>query len=176
MNNIYPTFEVGFLSELFLWSSKNQKVRLNFRWPIRQVIATDFREFDDAGIYSVPYLALSIMPQENTLGWGIEPSLAVMWGSQRYHQYFYGVPSVHARPDRPFYQGKRGFSGTQLSVVLSKRYKNLMFFPFIRYDILKGAVFEDSPLVRKKNYLLGGIGLAWLFISSKEKQSGQTVR
>jgi hypothetical protein len=37
----------------------------------------------------------------------------------------------------------------------------------VRYDNLSGAEFEDSPLVRRQNYLTGGIGIAWMIGRSK---------
>jgi hypothetical protein len=40
---------------------------------------------------------------------------------------------------------------------------------FVRYDWLGGAEFEDSPLVRRRNYLAGGIGIAWMIGESKRR-------
>jgi outer membrane scaffolding protein for murein synthesis (MipA/OmpV family) len=33
---------------------------------------------------------------------------------------------------------------------------------YIRYDTLQGAAFEDSPLVKQRYYIAGGIGIAWM--------------
>jgi hypothetical protein len=32
---------------------------------------------------------------------------------------------------------------------------------YLRYDSLAGAAFQDSPLVRTRQYLSAGVGLAW---------------
>jgi len=40
---------------------------------------------------------------------------------------------------------------------------------FVRYDNLSGAIFEDSPLVRKKDYLAGGIAITWVFGESSTR-------
>ena len=38
---------------------------------------------------------------------------------------------------------------------------------YVRYDVLSGATFEDSPLVRQKSYVAGGFGIAWMIGKSK---------
>jgi outer membrane protein len=38
----------------------------------------------------------------------------------------------------------------------------------VRYDSLRGAVFEDSPLVRRLSALTVGFGLAWVLSTSTD--------
>ena len=45
----------------------------------------------------------------------------------------------------------------------SKRFKDYFLIPLIRYDNLRGAAFEDSPLVKKKDYFLFACALAYVF-------------
>jgi hypothetical protein len=39
----------------------------------------------------------------------------------------------------------------------------------MRYDTLKGAVFEGSPLVRRQQSYMAGIAFAWVFAQSDRK-------
>ncbi len=52
---------------------------------------------------------------------------------------------------------------------LSKRFPKYWVGAYVRYDMLSGAAFDDSPLVRRKSYLAGGIGIAWMLGESKKR-------
>jgi len=39
----------------------------------------------------------------------------------------------------------------------------------VRYDQLRGAVFESSPLVTSKSYVAGGIAISWIFSESSQR-------
>jgi hypothetical protein len=39
---------------------------------------------------------------------------------------------------------------------------------FVRYDSLRGAAFEASPLVTSKNYFAAGLAISWILGESKE--------
>jgi len=39
---------------------------------------------------------------------------------------------------------------------------------FMRYDSLRGATFEDSPLVRSRSALTMGFGVSWILATSSE--------
>jgi outer membrane protein len=40
---------------------------------------------------------------------------------------------------------------------------------FVRYDSLNGAAFADSPLVKSRSYVAGGVGVAWVLGQSSER-------
>jgi outer membrane protein len=48
-------------------------------------------------------------------------------------------------------------------MTLSKRYRRYWVGGFLRYDNLTGAVFDDSPLVRDRSALAGGLAVSWIF-------------
>ena len=54
-------------------------------------------------------------------------------------------------------------------MALSKRFPKYWVGGFVRYDNLNGAVFEDSPLVRQKSYLAGGLAITWIFGESSTR-------
>jgi hypothetical protein len=57
----------------------------------------------------------------------------------------------------------------QFLVALSKRFPSYWIGGFARYDTLKGASFEDSPLVTSKRYAAAGIGISWIIGASKQR-------
>jgi hypothetical protein len=57
----------------------------------------------------------------------------------------------------------------QFIVALSKRFPKFWIGGFARYDSLRGAAFEDSPLVTSKRYAAGGIGISWILGESSQR-------
>jgi outer membrane scaffolding protein for murein synthesis (MipA/OmpV family) len=99
-------------------------------------------------------------------GWNFGIGAGPMFAARKYHQYFYSVAAQYATPERPAYEARGGYSGGQLISALSKRFPKYWVGAYIRYDTLQGAAFEDSPLVKQKYYLAGGIGIAWMIRQS----------
>jgi outer membrane scaffolding protein for murein synthesis (MipA/OmpV family) len=87
----------------------------------------------------------------------------------RYNRYFYEVQPQFATPTRPAYSPGGGYGGMNFLVALSKRYPKYWVGAFARYDTLKNAVFQDSPLVTTRSYASGGIAISWIFGESKER-------
>jgi outer membrane protein len=54
-------------------------------------------------------------------------------------------------------------------VGVSKRFGNQWVGAFLRYDSLRGAAFEASPLVRTRNYVAGGVAVSWVLGESSER-------
>ena len=52
---------------------------------------------------------------------------------------------------------------------LSKRFDKVWVGAYLRYDTLRGAVFDGSPLVATQTYWAGGFGFAWVLGVSKER-------
>jgi outer membrane protein len=92
-----------------------------------------------------------------------------MVGSERNHEYFYAVAPQYATASRPAYAARSGYAGSQFLVAVSKRYPKYWVGGFARWDTLKGAVFADSPLVRRDHYFAAGIGIAWILGESSRR-------
>ena len=157
------TVEVGPMVLIRLWTSPDKKHYLNFESPFRYVMELDLPLPKGVGLFTIPYLNLVNLPRKETGGWGSEVSFAVMFADRHYHDHYYSVDSPFVTPSRPFYKARGGMNGYSMVLIFNKRFKNLYAVPFIRYDSVSGTVFEDSPLVRKKNYIAAGTGLFWLF-------------
>jgi len=92
-----------------------------------------------------------------------------VFAADKFHEYFYSVPAQFATPQRPEYRADGGYSGMHVLAAVSKRFPKYWFGAFLRYDWLGGAEFADSPLMRRKNYLAGGFGFAWMIGESKRR-------
>jgi hypothetical protein len=57
----------------------------------------------------------------------------------------------------------------QFLVAVSKRYPKFWVGGFARYDTLRGAAFESSPLVTSKRYAAAGLGVSWIIGESAQR-------
>lgn len=168
MPDLDATVEVGPLLGIVLARDReiDYRYRLRLRVPVRAVIATDFRQVHSEGWLAYPHLNLDLRPEFLGGRWNLGFNIGPMFGTQKYHQYFYGVTPQFATADRPAYEAKGGYSGTALLASLSRRFGKVWLGAYVRYDMLNGASFEASPLVRQNTALAGGIAIAWVFAES----------
>ena len=54
-------------------------------------------------------------------------------------------------------------------MALSKRFPKFWVGGFARYDSLRGAAFEESPLVTSKRYVATGFAISWILGESRER-------
>ncbi len=168
MPDLKSTFQVGPSFELAIWESLDRNTKLDLRMPLRFPFTIESNPQGVGWIY-LPRLNLH---QKNALGhpglnlgFGVGP----IYADTTYHDYFYSVDAEYVTEDRPFYKAKSGPSGTQWFLSASKRFDQIWFGAYIRYDTLSGASFKDSPLVRKTSSLTGAIGFAWVIGQSKAR-------
>jgi outer membrane scaffolding protein for murein synthesis (MipA/OmpV family) len=91
-----------------------------------------------------------------------------MFADSGYHAYYYNVDEAYATVTRPAYSAGGGYSGSTLTVGLSKSYKDFIFNAFVSADFLYGAAFQDSPLVKNKISIMSGVNISWIFLKSKK--------
>ncbi len=116
-----------------------------------------------------PHVNLDVHDPLGYTGWRLGLLFGPMFTDRRNNAYFYSVAPQFATPQRPAYEARGGFAGTQFVAALSKRFPKFWIGGFVRYDSLNGAVFVDSPLVTSKRYLAGGVGVSWIVGASKER-------
>jgi len=168
MPDLDPTFEIGPSLKISLLESKEDKYLLNITMPVRAVFSTDFGSVKHEGWLISPRINFEkndIIP-ETGLNLGI--SAGPMFADRGYHEYFYTVDHAYATAIRPAYYADGGYSGSSLTAGLSKGYKQFILSAFVSADFLQGAVFEDSPLVKRKTSFMTGISLAWIFLKSEK--------
>jgi outer membrane scaffolding protein for murein synthesis (MipA/OmpV family) len=171
MPDLKPTVEFGPSLDVHLWRSGDEKLRLDFRIPVRKAFSIE-RQPQSAGWFVAPRINLDVRDIAGHAGWDIGMLVAPLFADRQYHDYFYAVAPAFATPGRPAYKAPGGYSGTELLVATSRRYRNYWFGAFVRYDSLAGAAFEASPLVRSRSYWAGGFGIARMIARSQHDVSG----
>ena len=121
------------------------------------------RNFDNVGYVVSPRLSWRKPPRR--LGeWKLRFNAGPVFASDDYHAYFYSVGEDDATIDRPAYDASGGYSGMRSEFSLSRRFGRYWLGGFIRYDNLRGAEFEDSPLVSTTDSWVAGLGLGYVFV------------
>jgi len=165
MPDLQPTVEFGPSLDLTLWRNHDRRYKLDLRLPVRAAV-TVMGGVDYAGWEFSPRLALDIDDVAGLAGWNLGLLAGPMYGSERSHDYFYSVAPQYATAERPVFDADAGYAGSQFLVSVSKRYSKIWLGAFARWDSLDGAVFADSPLVKRENYFAAGVGIAWILRES----------
>jgi MipA family protein len=160
MPELRSTVEVGPSVEVHLWRSESERYKLDVRLPVRAafVLGTP----GPIGWFSNPNINLDIADAGGVAGWNLGLLTGPLFAARRYDAYYYSVAPQYATLDRPAYQASGGYAGSQILASLSKRYPKFWVGAYLRYDMLAGASFENSPLVTSHSYWAGGIGIAWM--------------
>lgn len=169
MPDLDGTVEVGPLLTVTMLRDRGSGTQIDLRLPVRAVLATNFEHLHPAGYVFNPTLALNLRPQFAQGRWNLGLSTGPIFASQKYHQYYYGVDEQFATPERSAYSARGGYSGWMALASLSRRYEKIWVGGFVRYDSLSDAVFDDSPLLRRKSSLMAGLGIAWIFSQSERR-------
>ena len=168
MPDLEPTLEFGPSLDVLMWRSPDRRYKLDLRLPVRTAI-TVRHGIEDIGWVFSPRINLDITDVPGFPGWNLGVLAGPMYGSRRNHDYFYSVASAYVTPERPTYVADSGYAGSQFLVGISKRYRKHWVGAFTRFDTLKGATFEDSPLVKRNHYFAAGIGIAWILGESSTR-------
>jgi len=166
--------ELGPSLDVRLWRSAGGDHRLGLVLPVRAAIELEGGVRYQGWTFT-PRLAWSYRPSNHN-DWNLIVQAGLMYGSQRYNQYFYSVDDQYATASRPVYQATSGYAGAMAQVALSRRFGDFRIIGFLRGDNLDGATFEDSPLVKTRNNLTAGFFLTWTFMESEDRvQSGRLL-
>jgi outer membrane protein len=167
MPDLRSTVEIGPSFDFHLFRSENRKVKLDLRMPLRAAATVESSPRIIGWTFS-PRFNVDLRDPFGLPGWNLGLLAGPLFADRRYHDYFYSVAPQFATPSRPQFQAEGGYAGTQTLVALSKRYPKLWVGAYMRYDILAGAAFVDSPLVQRKSYWTGGFGFAWMIRKSTQ--------
>ena len=163
MDDLAPTVELG---PNFIWSlARGTDWNLELRVPLRAALTVESSPHM-VGWTSTPNLRLGLRPGG---GWAVGLQAGPVWGSRRYNAYYYDVPREDARPERPAFESASGWGGAQATGTLRRRFGRLWTGAFLRYDTVRGAVFDDSPLVQRRENLSFGVALSWVFAASSRR-------
>ena len=169
MPDLDPTLEIGPRLDVTLARDRAREWSFELRVPVRAVIATDLSHTQHVGYTAYPHLHLFTRPELGGVKWNLGIQAGPLYATREYHQYFYSVDSQFATPERPAYAAGGGYSGALALVSLTRRFPRFWVGGFVRYDTLKGAAFEPSPLVTRDHALMAGIAVAYVFAESSRK-------
>jgi len=168
MPNLDPTFQIGPALEICLFSPCDDERLIQFRLPMRAVFASDFTYLSSIGFVINPQLNLDFTNLGSSGKWNFGCAAGPLYATQQYHEYYYEVDPLYAVSGvRTVYRARSGYSGSSVIASSSRRFEHIWFGAFIRYDNFAGAVFADSPLMRTKQSLFAGFGIAWVFGQSE---------
>ncbi|MDO9218407.1 MAG: MipA/OmpV family protein [Lacisediminimonas sp.] len=161
MPDLRTTLELGPTINIHL-TPPHQRSTLELRLPVRAAMALS-SPVRHVGWVFTPNLAWRVRDLSGMPGWNMSLSGGPNFQDRRYNSTFYSVAAPEVLPGRAAYSARGGYSGSQVSFGLSKRFPNYWVGAFMRYDYLGGAVFEDSSLMRSRNALSGGVAISWVF-------------
>ena len=168
MPNLRPALEIGPQLIADLWDSSNGRFKLQLQLPLRYAftLSTDTR---DVGFVFHPRLGVEVSDFAGYRGLNAGLVVGPVFATARQHDYFYTVDPQYATDTRPAYQAGGGYSGMKLAMSVSKRFPKYWFGAFVRVDWLKGATFEDSPLVTRETTVAAGFAISWIFAESADR-------
>ncbi|MDE2441502.1 MAG: MipA/OmpV family protein [Betaproteobacteria bacterium] len=168
MPDLKASFEIGPQVDLTLWRSENRARFVKLLLPLRAAFTVEGSPKDIGWVFH-PKLNMDVTDIPGMAGWNLGLLAGPLFGDKRQHAYYYSVAPQYATAARPMYEAGAGYAGMQYLAALSKRFPTYWVGTFIRYDNLSGATFENSPLVRQKDYIAGGIAITWILGESSTR-------
>ena len=172
MPGLRPTLELGpaikvHLAHVGEARPGERDLELDLRMPVR--VAVNWQDGGPRRVGTIAFPSLALDQKIPFAGsrWNLGVLAGGYFADRGYHEYFYGVKPEFATPERPAYVARGGFSGWQAVVALSTTYARRTWVGgFVKADWLNGAVFQDSPLVRRNTNLSFGFGVSHIFATS----------
>jgi len=157
MPDLDLTGEIGF--QLVYKLYENSPQCLEFEFPLRAVLSSDFTNLKYRGIVSNPQLKYSLRYTE--FKWTFR--LGAVFGDENYNNYYYEVAKEYETPTRGAYSSSTGFAGYRGRIGMTHENGNWWYGAFISYFNIKNAVFSESPLVETDHSLYSGLSVAYIF-------------
>ncbi len=132
-----------------------------FDLPLRFAYTVD-GDLDSIGYVFQPRLSWR-KPAQALGEWKLRFNFGPVYSSEEHHEYFYSVEPEDVIAGRPAYDADAGFSGLRGEFTWSRRIDEYWVGGFLRYDSLRDAEIEDSPLVSETEAWMVGLGWAWVF-------------
>ena len=165
MPDLKPTVEIGPAFDTKIWRSSDDRLKFDFVVSARAAFTVEGPPRRVGWLFD-PHLNLDIADPFGESGWKLGFLSGPLFADRRYHEYFYGVAPQYATAERPAYDAKGGYAGTQFLTSLTKRFPRYWVGGYVRYDTLSGAAFDASPLVKQNSYWSAGVAVAWMITQS----------
>jgi MipA family protein len=171
MPSLDPVLEVGPSLNIVLARSEDHRTDWQLRLPIRVATAFDDFRARDAGLVFSPRLRWSQRDAPWAAGATVRVSLGPDFATRRYHAYVYDVAPQFATATRPAYRADGGFSGVSIAISVDRTIGRHRVFGFVVGDSVRGAAYEDSPLVRRSSNVSVGFAYAYVFAKGGVSQA-----
>jgi len=165
MPNLDAVLQLGPSLEITLAGSRRGKNELRLELPVRAAIATDIKSAENVGWVFEPRIAYQ-QRRKNKQGLSYLAAFGLQYSTSGYHAYYYDVAPQFVTSERGVFESDKGYSGLVTDLAAAWRQGEIIYWAFLRYRNLNNAVFENSPLVEQKDYLLVGAGVTWVFAQS----------
>jgi len=150
----------------FLLNGRNKNYfDVRFEIPVRVAFTAEIGDVKNIGYLLETRFTLNHQRSSRS-GLSHKATLGFKFATQDFNAYYYDVAAQYATPDRPEYESDAGFGGSFVNYRLSYHTGDFVYWTFVRYQSLRGAEFQNSPLVLQNDYYFLGIGFAWVFASS----------
>lgn len=166
MPDLDPTFETGPALDIKIFATEEDGYKLSLNLPVRAVFSTDFSTVRHRGWVFSPRINFEAEDITPGSGIGLGLSAGPLFADHGFHDYYYSINPAYATPDRPAYTAGSGYSGTTVTLGLSKKLDSLILKCFFSADFLEGAAIEKSPLVKDKCTVMTGITISWVMLRS----------
>lgn len=167
MPDLDPILQFGPSLRVGLWENPQALRSLILNLPVRGAFAID-SGVDRIGYTFSPHVTFYQNFRLVDRRWRLGLSAGLEFGSDEYHDYFYGVDDTFVTPTRPAYDAEGGYGGTRFIATMQGRTRKTWISLFARYDRVDNAVFNDSPLVVRNGGLTAGFILTWFVAQSKK--------
>jgi MipA family protein len=169
MTSLAPTLEFG--PNLNWTVARGQGWDLDLRLPLRAGMTLE-RSPKFVGLVTSPNINVDYRVGD----WQIGALVLANFATRQQNSYYYDVPAAFATVDRPAYRASGGYAGAQFVSGVSRRFGDVWFGAFTKVDFLGGAVYGDSPLVKRKRTVAAGFGVSWVFAKSTQTASPPKVQ
>jgi len=163
MDDLDYIVELGPALHYYFLGDRSEDNAMFLELPIRGAMSTDFTQATDRGASFNPRIVWRRGYMINQYQVRPQLALGLRSASDSYHDYVYGVESKFANANRAQYKGSGGYGGWQLGYSTAVLWSDWLVAGFMRYVNIKGAVYEDSPLVKSDNSVIFGLASAYLF-------------
>ena len=163
MPDLRPTVEVGPNARIGLLRTADRRAQLELQLPLREAITVESSP-RAIGMTFSPNLNLEL--HQVAGAWHANVFGGPVFADRHYNRHFYAVDEAQVAPGRPAYDARGGYAGWRVQASASRRIGRAWVGAFLRHENLGGAVFLDSPLVKRRNTFAFGFGVSWVFASS----------
>jgi len=162
MPDLAATFEMG--PNLNATLARGSWWKLQLRVPVRAALTIESHP-QMVGWLASPNLNLDTKIN----GWNASLLGGPLFGSRSFNGYYFDVAPEFATPTRTAYRAPSGFGGWRLIASTSRRLGSWWMGAFATADTVSGAVYDNSPLVRKHGTLAFGFALSYVFAASEQR-------